>query len=73
MKLQIVGVGMGNPDTLTRQAERAIAQSDCLIGAQRMLEAFRAFAPAPGVSDGDGFDERRRWILQRCEGLMQPD
>ena len=44
MKLQIVGVGMGNPETLTRQAERAIAQSDCLIGAQRMLEAFKDLA-----------------------------
>ncbi|WP_312640837.1 precorrin-6y C5,15-methyltransferase (decarboxylating) subunit CbiE [Hydrogenoanaerobacterium sp.] len=40
MKIYIVGIGMGNPATLTQQAIQIIADSDCLIGAQRMLDSF---------------------------------
>lgn len=40
MKLLIVGVGMGNLETMTRQAEKAVEQSDCLIGSPRLLESF---------------------------------
>lgn len=39
-KIYLVGIGMGNPATLTSQAEQIIANSDCLIGAQRMLDSF---------------------------------
>lgn len=31
---------MGNPETMTRQAEKAIQQSNCLIGSPRLLESF---------------------------------
>lgn len=40
MKVHIVGIGMGNPDTLTVGAKHAIEQSDLLIGAPRLLDAF---------------------------------
>lgn len=40
MKIYIVGVGMGNPKLLTAQAAEAVAASNCLIGAQRMLDCF---------------------------------
>lgn len=40
MKVYLVGVGMGNPDTLTLGAKRAIEESELLIGAPRLLEAF---------------------------------
>lgn len=40
MKVFVIGVGMGNPDTLTVRAKRAIEGSDVLIGAQRLLEPF---------------------------------
>ena len=40
MKVYIVGIGMGNPDTLTVGAKRAIENSDLLIGATRLLESF---------------------------------
>lgn len=40
MKIYMVGVGMGNPKLLTAQAAEAVATSDCLIGAQRMLDCF---------------------------------
>lgn len=36
----IVGVGMGNPDTLTIGAQRVIDRSGLLIGAERLLEQF---------------------------------
>ncbi len=40
----LVGVGMGNPDTLTAEAARAIRSSELLIGAGRLLEPFETFA-----------------------------
>lgn len=38
----LVGVGLGNPQTLTIQAKEAIERSAQLIGAQRLLDAFCA-------------------------------
>lgn len=38
MKVYLIGVGLGNPDTLTVAAERAIEESSVLIGAARLLE-----------------------------------
>ena len=38
-QIYLIGIGMGNPDTLTVRAKRIIGQSDCLIGAKRMLES----------------------------------
>lgn len=35
----LIGVGMGNPDTLTQGAVRRIRESGLLIGARRLLEA----------------------------------
>ncbi len=40
MAVYIIGVGLGNPDTMTLQAHRAIAQCDLLIGAKRLLEPY---------------------------------
>lgn len=39
-KVYLVGVGLGNPATLTFAAAQAIAESDLLIGAPRLLQAF---------------------------------
>lgn len=41
MKVYLIGVGMGNPDTLTIAAKRAIEGSELLIGAKRLLDPFR--------------------------------
>ena len=38
MKVYLIGVGMGNPDTLTGEARRAIEESRVLLGAPRLLE-----------------------------------
>lgn len=42
MKVYLIGVGMGNPDTLTLGGKRAIEESQLLIGAPRLLEDFDA-------------------------------
>lgn len=39
-KLYIIGVGMGNPDTLTLLGQRAIEHSTLLIGAPRLLAHY---------------------------------
>lgn len=41
MKVFLIGVGMGNPDTMTIGAKRAIDESDLLIGAARLLAPFK--------------------------------
>lgn len=38
-QVYLIGIGMGNPDTLTVRAHRLIVKSDCLIGARRMLDS----------------------------------
>ena len=38
MKIYLIGVGMGNPDTLTLAARKAIDACPVLIGAPRLLE-----------------------------------
>lgn len=45
MKVYLIGVGMGNAATLTMGARDAIAQSQLLVGAQRMLDAVRGACP----------------------------
>lgn len=38
MKIYLIGVGLGNPDTMTLEAKRAIEECPVLIGAPRLLE-----------------------------------
>lgn len=40
MQVCIVGIGMGNPALLTKQAQAAIDAAELLVGAQRMLDSF---------------------------------
>lgn len=37
MKVNLIGVGLGNPDTMTLEARAAIERSGALIGAERLL------------------------------------
>jgi len=39
-KIYLVGIGMGNIETLTEQGRKAIEVSELLIGAERMVNAF---------------------------------
>lgn len=49
MKVYLIGVGLGNPDTLTAQALRAIEESAVLIGAPRLLEPWAGRRTLPLV------------------------
>ena len=40
MRISLIGVGMGNPDTLTLGALKAIAGAQLIIGAPRLLESL---------------------------------
>ncbi|QAT42915.1 precorrin-6y C5,15-methyltransferase (decarboxylating) subunit CbiE [Aminipila luticellarii] len=40
-KIYIVGIGMGNPDTLTVKGRNVIAASPVLIGARRMVDSLK--------------------------------
>lgn len=39
-KIYLVGIGMGNIETLTEQGRKAIEASELLVGAERMVNAF---------------------------------
>ena len=47
-KVSLVGIGMGTKMTMTAQAEEAVRNADCLIGAERMLDAVRGMEAAEG-------------------------
>lgn len=38
-EISLVGIGMGNTDSLTKEAEKTIQEANLLIGASRMIEA----------------------------------
>lgn len=42
-KIYLIGIGMGNVDTMTIQAKNAFKDSDLIIGAKRMLEGLDKF------------------------------
>ena len=44
LQLTLAGAGMGNPDTLTLAAKKAIAEADYIFGAERVLETVRNLA-----------------------------
>ena len=46
-RVTLAGIGPGSGEAMTGQVRRAIQEADCLIGAQRMLEAA-AWAQKPG-------------------------
>lgn len=41
-EVAIVGIGMGTEGSMTYEVRKAIADSECLIGAERMIEAAKA-------------------------------
>lgn len=40
-RITLAGIGMGNPDCLTKEVERAIAEADILLGADRMITGYQ--------------------------------
>lgn len=41
--ITLLGIGMGNPDNMTVEGVRACRESDCILGAPRMLKGLEAF------------------------------
>ena len=39
-KIHIIGIGMGNPETITVEGKKAIERSQAIIGAKRMVDSF---------------------------------
>lgn len=67
-QIDVVGIGMGSPGTLTREAADALDACDCMIGAKRMLESaaregvprYAEIAPAKIAEVIAGHPEYRR-------------
>lgn len=75
-KIFIIGIGMGNPETITVRSNRIIEESQGLAGARRMVENYRR----PGVEICRAIDpvEIYQWIrdredLSRISVLMSGD
>ena len=64
-KIFIVGIGMGNPETITVAGQTAIAKSSGIIGAKRMLESFAC----DGVATCDAVSPKEivAWIEENDE------
>ena len=41
-KVILAGIGMGTPETMTKEVWEAFQKADCILGAGRMLESFQA-------------------------------
>ena len=39
-RVYLIGMGMGNPETLTAEASAAIEECDLLLGATRLVEPY---------------------------------
>lgn len=50
-KISLIGIGMGSRASMTVEAAEAIHACDCMIGAQRMLEAVRNVRYGTGVQE----------------------
>ena len=42
MNINLVGIGLGNPELLTKAACNAISKSDIVIGAKRIVDSIRS-------------------------------
>ena len=49
-EIAVVGIGMGSRDTLTFEADRALREAECFIGAKRMLQAVERYN-RPGFAE----------------------
>lgn len=54
-KVYLIGVGLGNPDTLTVSARNAIAACPVVVGAPRLLEPYGDKICAPVIAAADIF------------------
>ena len=66
-QIGLIGIGMGTEEMLTESARTFLADSDCVIGAKRMVEPFRKAG-----QDGAEHGTDRVWIEEyRKEAIVQ--
>lgn len=41
LNITLAGIGMGNPNSLTKEVQKTIAQADILLGADRMIDKYQ--------------------------------
>jgi len=63
-RINLVGVGPGDPAHLTHEAEVLIGKSDLILGPERHLHAVRELARGKTISHEGGFEERIRARLE---------
>ncbi len=71
--VNLIGVGPGNPDMLTKRAVEAIAASDAVIGASRALQTARAVLQedaAPKMLETFRTEEMVQYILEHPKMKM---
>ncbi len=66
--ITLVGIGMGNPKQLTREAEQAIAQADILIGADRLLASFPQCPEKKSCYQAGQIIPYLKQVQGRCQG-----
>ena len=64
-QIGLIGIGMGTEETLTESARTFIADSDCVIGAKRMVEPFRKNGQENGANEGEKacIEEYRKEVI----------
>ena len=66
-RINLVGVGPGNPDHLTIEARDLIKRSDLILGADRYIRAVREFAGGETISHQGSFEERIKARLEAAK------
>ncbi len=64
-KIYLVGIGMGNLETMTLKAEKVIKTCDIIIGAKRMVESLKSFNKKNFISYN--YDEILNFIEEHNE------
>jgi precorrin-3B C17-methyltransferase len=67
-RTNLVGVGPGDPDHLTHEAEVLIERSDLILGPERHLRAVRGLTRGETISHEGSFEER---VLKRVKAAKE--
>lgn len=73
MKVFLIGVGLGNPQTMTVEARQAVAESPVLIGAPRLLEPWPEKRTIPLIAAREIAEAIRDLDTDRAAVLLSGD
>jgi len=69
--LNLVGIGPGNPDGLTFEAEEALRSCDKIFGANRYLDLIAGCSPAEKVAHSGPFPERMAARMAEAQAVAR--